>query len=94
MSQSKHQPTTVAIGVLAVMLLFTVLYAAVYLWRWRQVRFVMDVSRGWGSTFDLHPKFPTPLEDVVFVPAVWVHRQTDPAAFDVSWSSDQVDFTP
>jgi hypothetical protein len=82
MSQSRHQPTTVAFGIVAVMLVLVTLYAAVYLWRWRQVRFVMDVSRGWGSSFSVRPRFPTSWENRLFWPALWIHERLHPAAFN------------
>jgi hypothetical protein len=82
MSQSHNQATTVAIGILVVLLLLMALYVAVYLWRWREVRFVMDVSNGWGSTFEVRPRFPTDWEHTVFLPALRVHERLDPAAFE------------
>lgn len=82
MSQPHNQATTIAIGIVASLLLLAALYVAVYLWRWREVRFVMDVSKGWGSSFKVSPRFPTDWEHAVFLPALWVHRRLDPAAFE------------
>jgi hypothetical protein len=77
MSQPHNHGTTVAFGIAAVMLLLLGLYSAAYAWRWRQVRWEVDVS-----AMIARPKFPTAFEDAVFVPAMWVHRQVDNTTFD------------
>lgn len=83
MTPSDRQTTTkVVLGTIVMFLLLAGLYTAAYAWRWQQVRFVIDFSRGWGSEWTPHPRFATRFEEVLFVPALWVHRRLDPQAFD------------